>query len=189
MARLIGSRMITLSLIMKMRFLTALAPLALLFFFGAALVPADPNKPVAGNSWRGIVPLRSTAADVARVLGLDGDPGDHDLTGPFPVDGGEVTFSYLSASLADMFRAPKSMTGRVFTVYFKPTSGLARQDLKLTPDFKRCAEDMDKTFYYFVTEGGLAYRFVRGSDMVDVIIYQPSRSEVRRLAVNTTCVF
>ena len=155
----------------------------------ALATPARPLSIAARNSWRGVTPLHSSPADVARVLGLEGDPADHDLTGPFQVEGGEVTFSYLSPSLAEMFKAPKTMSGKVFTVYFKPVPAMTRQELKLTPDFKRCVEEMDRTFYYFLNDAGIAYRFVRGSDAVDAVIYQPSRAEVRRLAVNTTCVF
>ena len=36
---------------------------------------------------------------------------------------------------------------------------------------------------------GLAYLFRRNNDEVETIIYQPSRAEVRRLAVNAECVF
>lgn len=175
---------------MKLWLLTILS-----FFLTACMVlaalatPARPLSIAARNSWRGVTPLHSSPADVARVLGLEGDPADHDLTGPFQVEGGEVTFSYLSPSLAEMFKAPKTMSGKVFTVYFKPVPAMTRQELKLTSDFKRCVEEMDRTFYYFLNDAGIAYRFVRGSDAVDAVIYQPSRAEVRRLAVNTTCVF
>ena len=45
------------------------------------------------NSWRGITPLHSSAQDVARLIGVEADSSEALLSGPFKVDGGEVTFS------------------------------------------------------------------------------------------------
>lgn len=143
----------------------------------------------AKNSWRGITPLHSTGEDVARLIGAELDSSEAMLSGPFKVDGGEVTFSYVTTSLAKIYRAPRSMVGKVFTVYFKPGYPVARADVTLATTFKRCVEDRDRTFYYFVNEAGVAYRFLRDGDRLETIIYQPSRAEVRSLAVNTECVF
>lgn len=141
------------------------------------------------NSWRGITPLHSSAEDVARLIGAEPDSTESVLSGPFKVDGGEVTFSYLTTSLAKIYHAPRSMVGKVFTVYFKPSYPVTRTDVTLAAGFKRCVEDRDRTFYYFVNEAGIAYRFLRDGDRLETIIYQPSRAEVRNLAVNTECVF
>jgi hypothetical protein len=154
--------------------------------FTQAAVPA---RSVIKNSWRGITPLRSSAADVARELGVDAEDAQGPLSGPFAVEGGEVTFSYLTQSLVSIYRAPRSMVGKVFTIYFKPHGQLSRDELKLPMGFKRCVEELDRTYYYFVSEAGMAYQLSRTSDRLEAIIYQPSRAEVRRLAVNTTCVF
>jgi len=147
------------------------------------------SGPVARNSWRGITPLRSSAEDVARTIGAEPDSADAMLSGPYKVEGGEVTFSYLTPSLAKIYRAPRSMVGKVFTIYFRPTSQMSRGDLTLTAGFKRCVEERERTFYYYVSDSGVAYRILRDSDRVETIIYQPSRVEVRSLAVNTECVF
>ncbi|MFY9553172.1 MAG: hypothetical protein WAV47_00485 [Blastocatellia bacterium] len=147
------------------------------------------STPAARNSWRGITPLRSSAEDVARLIGVEADSSEAMISGPFKVEGGEVTFSYVTMSLAKIYHAPRSMVGKVFTIYFKPDDPLSRADLTLATGFKRCVETRDRTFYYFVSEGGLAYRFSHESDRVETIIYQPSRAEVRSLAVNTECVF
>jgi hypothetical protein len=147
------------------------------------------SGPTMKNSWRGITPLHSSAEDVARLIGAEPDSSEAMMSGPFRVEGGEVTFSYLTTSLAKIYRAPRSMIGKVFTVYFKPSERLARADVSLAPGFKRCVEERDRTFYYFVSDAGVAYRFLRGNDALDTIIYQPSRVEVRNLAVNTECVF
>jgi hypothetical protein len=152
-------------------------------------VGAEPGAGMAINSWRGITPLRSSALDVARELGLGEDAAEGMLDGPFQVEGGEVTFSYLTPSLAKIYRAPKTMVGKVFTIYFKPIEAIDRAGLKLSPGFKRCAEEMDRTYYYFVNDAGLAYQLRRAGDTLETIIYQPSRAEVRRLAVSTACVF
>ncbi len=149
--------------------------------------PAEPSEKLSKNSWRGITPLQSSAEDVSRLIGVE--PTEGDTQGPFRVEGGEVTFSYLTPSLAKIYRAPASMTGKVFSIYFKPSEIMSKDDLKLAPEFKRCTEDMDKTFYYFVSDAGLVYQLLRNSDRLETVIYQPSRAQVRRLAVNTGCVF
>ncbi|MEK6302179.1 MAG: hypothetical protein AABO41_15825 [Acidobacteriota bacterium] len=141
------------------------------------------------NSWRGITPLRSSAADVARIIGLEDEPNSVASSGPHKVEGGEVTFSYLTPTLAKIYRAPASMTGKVFTIYFKPSQPMGRTDMALGAGFKRCTEERDRSYYYFVSDAGVAYRFTRGTDTVETVIYQPSRAEVRRLAVSTECVF
>ena len=163
------------------------AGLAVLFFISASVAST-----VTGwltNSWRGITPLRSSAVDVARIIGIDEEPGSVPSSGPFKVEGGEVTFSYLTPSLAKIYRAPGSMIGKVFTIYFKPSQAMSRVDLALGAGFKRCTEERDRSIYYFVSDAGVAYQFNRKNDALETIIYQPSRAEVRRLAVNTECVF
>jgi len=147
------------------------------------------SEPIAKSSWRGITPLHSSSEDVARTIGTEADSAEVMLSGPYKVEGGEVTFSYLTASLAKIYRAPRSMVGKVFTIYFKPNAPMSRGDLPLGPAFKRCVEERDRIFYYFVSDAGVAYRLLREGDRVETIIYQPSRVEVRSLAVNTECVF
>ncbi|HEX8088758.1 MAG TPA: hypothetical protein VF762_07895 [Blastocatellia bacterium] len=141
------------------------------------------------NSWRGITPLRSSATDVARVLGDSVEPNASQVSGPFKVEGGEVTFSYLTEGLAKIYRAPRSMVGKVFTIYFRPSEGLPRADLKLAAGFKRCAEERNKSYYYLVNDAGVAYQFRSDNDSLETIIYQPSRVETRRLAVMSECIF
>ncbi|HZM86125.1 MAG TPA: hypothetical protein VFF31_06165 [Blastocatellia bacterium] len=146
-------------------------------------------EPVAKNSWRGITPLRSSVEDVARAIGAELESTNEMLSGPYKVDGGEVTFSYLTPSIAKIYRAPRSMVGKVFTIYFKPVEPMSRADLSLGTGFKRCVEQNDRSIYYFVSDSGVAYRLLRASDRVETVIYQPSRVEVQNLAVNTECVF
>ena len=150
---------------------------------------ASPGRSEALNSWRGIRPLRSSSLDVAQALGLSEDSSDGLLSGPFKVEGGEVTFSFLTPSLAKIYRAPRSMVGKVFTIYFEPDEPLSRDDIKPTRGFKRCVEQLSKGYYYFVSDAGPAYQFRRDDDQLETIIYQPTRSEIRQLAVNTECVF
>lgn len=166
--------------------LAVLAVVAMLFCVGVA---ARAGTASLTNSWRGITPLRSSAADVARIIGIDEEPGSAAASGPFTVEGGEVTFSFLTPSLAKIYRAPKSMVGKVFTIYFKPGLSMNRADLTIGRVFKRCTEERDRNFYYYVSDAGVAYQFNRNSDTLETMIYQPSRAEVRRLAVNTECVF
>lgn len=144
---------------------------------------------VIKNSWRGITPLQSSLSEVAEVIGLDSNVSESTMTGPFKVEGGEVTFSFLTPSLAKMYRAPRSLVGKVFTIYFKPDEVMTRADLRLAPTFKQCVEQQTRGYYYLVNDVGLAYLFRRNTDEVETVIYQPSRAEVRRLAVNAECVF
>jgi hypothetical protein len=146
-------------------------------------------EPLAKNSWRGITPLRSSAADVARAIGAEVESTDELLSGPYKVEDGEVTFSYLTPSIAKIYRAPRSMVGKVFTIYFKPGAPQSRNELTLGPGFKRCVEQNDRSIYYYVSDAGIAYRILRDGDRVETVIYQPSSAEVRSLAVNTECVF
>lgn len=147
------------------------------------------TKVPARNSWQGITPLRSSTLDVARMMGLESDSPEGSLVGPFKVEDGEVTFSYLTSSLAKIYRAPATLTNKVFTIYLKPAATLYRTDLKLDRSFKPCVEDGIKGIYYLVNDAGVAYQIKRSTETVETIIYQPSRAEVRRFAVNTECVF
>ena len=156
--------------------------------------PAHSARPsaaatVVNNTWRGITPLQSSAAAAAQVVGTDADLSQASVGGPYKVDGGEVTFSFLTPSLAKMYRAPRTMFGRVFTIYFTPHERIERAELKLGAGFKTCKEQQTTSYFYLVNDAGVAYRLRRSDDVVETIIYQPSRAEVRRLAVNTECVF
>ncbi|MFL6213279.1 MAG: hypothetical protein ACJ74J_05220 [Blastocatellia bacterium] len=155
---------------------------------------AHSARPVASatvvkNTWRGLTPLQSSATAAAQVIGTDTDLADASVGGPYKVEGGEVTFSFLTPSLAKMYHAPRAMFGKIFTIYFTPQERIARADLKLGASFKMCKEQMSTHYYYLVNDAGVAYRLRRSDDTVETIIYQPSRAEVRRLAVNTECVF
>jgi hypothetical protein len=132
--------------------------------------------------------LRSGAAEVAEALGVEIDM-DEMPSGPYRIEGGEVTFSYITPSLAKIYRAPRSMVGKVFTIYFKPDEPVTRGGLKLAPSFKRCTEELGKSYYYFVSDLGVAYQLRRADDRLEAIIYQPTRAETSRLAVTTECVF
>jgi hypothetical protein len=168
----------------------AIGALALLMF-SAQVTRADKTATATAfrNSWRGITPLRSGAQEVADAVGIELESAEDAPAGPFQVGDGEVSFSYITPSLAKVYRAPRSMVGKVFTIYFKPASTLSRTEIKLAPTFKRCTEELGRSYYYFVSEAGIAYQFRRKDDALEAIIYQPTRAEARRLAVNTECVF
>jgi hypothetical protein len=171
---------------MKLRF-AIITSLVILFAFPLPerARPAVPLK----NTWRGITPLHSSAADVARALGVPADDLEGKIAGPFKVDEGEVTFSYLTPSLAKIYHAPNFLVGKVFTINVKPAGRVTRSDVNPSREFKRCVADRDRLFYYMVSDEGLAYQFNRDSDTIEMIIYQPSKADVRRLAVNCECVF
>ena len=147
------------------------------------------SSAVSRNAWRGLTPLRSTVTDIAQMFGEPQSSPDASLIGPYRVEDGEVSFTYLTPSLAKLYRAPASMTNKLFTIYFKPAAPLFRADVQLDRSFKRCAEDGIKGRYYLISDAGVAYQIAEDSERVETIIYQPSRPEVRRLAVSTECVF
>lgn len=154
--------------------------------------PSDNSSPksvAVKNTWQGITPLRSTTADVARLFGEAADAPDTSLVGPYKVEDGEVTFSYLTPSLAKLYRAPASMANKVFTIYLKPAGTMFRSELKFNRAFRMCQEQDIDGYYYLVNDAGVAYQIKRSTDQVETIIFQPSRVEVRRLSVNTECVF
>ncbi|MEW6125537.1 MAG: hypothetical protein AB1757_00625 [Acidobacteriota bacterium] len=144
---------------------------------------------VKKNTWQGLTPLRSTTADVARMFGEPADAPDSSLVGPYKTETGVVTFSYLTASLAKLYRAPAAMANKVFTIYLKPATTIFRGDLKIDRSFKKCAEQDSGGYYYLVNDAGVAYHIKASTEQIETIIFQPSRLEVRRLAVNTECVF
>jgi hypothetical protein len=143
--------------------------------------------PIA-NSWRGITPLKSTAEDVSQLIGIDPDSQGPE-SGPYRVEGGEVTFSFLTPNLAKIYKAPHWMIGKVFTIYFKPDAPMTRSELNLPRGFKQCRGAQGRHYYYFVSDAGVAYEVRTGDDTVERVIYQPSRAEIRRLAVDAECVF
>ncbi|HMG32824.1 MAG TPA: hypothetical protein VKM94_02710 [Blastocatellia bacterium] len=164
-----------------------------LFVFAVSSFPAQRDAaacfaPVK-NSWRGLIPLHSSAADVARVVGVEPDEAGGSTSGPYKVEDGEVTFSFITPSLAKIYHAPVSMVGKVFTIYVKPSHRMSKEEVSLTREFKRCTEEQNRSHYYFVSDSGLAYQFSRQSNTVEMIVYQPSKLESRRLAVNTECIY
>jgi hypothetical protein len=142
------------------------------------------------NSWRGLTPLKSTGADVTQLLGSSLTKQDPYPLGPFKVEGGEATFSYVTPTLAELYHAPASMVGKVFTVYFKLDPPLRIADPDSMRGFKRCAEEMDKRYYYYISpDRSFAYQVSAGTNEVEDEIYQPRHAEIEKLRVSTTCVF
>lgn len=142
------------------------------------------------NSWHGLTPLRSTGADVTRLVGASLTNEDPYPPGPFKVEGGEATFSYLTPSLAELYRAPASMVGKIFTISFKLAPPLRTADPEAMRGFKRCSEDLDKRYFYYLSpDRSFAYQVRASTNEIEYEIYQPRHSEIEKLRVNTTCVF
>ncbi|HKV41002.1 MAG TPA: hypothetical protein VJX67_17475 [Blastocatellia bacterium] len=180
-----------------MKTFLAISPLLGLLLLPPSLVPAaraQRHHSVASasrqNSWKGITPLVSSTADVARMLSKPEESLVPETSGPYQVDGGEVTFSFVTASLARIYHAPESMVGKVFTVYFTPAAPMDSSTDAPRSGFKRCVDPMDPRFFYYVSnDGGLAYQVRKASGQVEMVIYQPLHEEIKRLRVNATCVF
>jgi hypothetical protein len=156
-----------------------------------ARVPAEVKSSAGAikNSWRGVTPLRSSVEDVARALGEGAEVTEGNVSGPYKVEGGEVTISFLTESIAKVYRAPRSMVGKVLTVYFRPDAPVTRAELSLSRAFRTCKESLARSSYYLVSDAGLAYELRTSDNRVETIIYQPTRAEIQRLWVNSECVF
>jgi hypothetical protein len=165
--------------------------------FGFTIAPAQMNMRNRGrsgvdasNSWRGLTPLKSSVADVTKLVGASATRNDPYPAGPFKVDGGEATFSYITPSLAELYHAPASMVGKVFTVYFKLAPPFRVADPESMRGFKRCSEDLDKKyFYYLSSDRGHAYQVRAATNEIEWEIYQPRHADIEKLRVNATCVF
>src|SRR5262245_35261999 len=98
--------------------------LALIILSAIPSLPINASHPppvyAPKNSWKGITPLRSTVEDVARAVGVEAGVMNLETSNTFKVEDGEVAFSFISASLAKVYRAPRTMVGKVFTIYFTP---------------------------------------------------------------------
>src|SRR5262245_10315173 len=115
------------------------------------------------NSWKGITPLRSSVDDVARFVGIEPSELNLESNNSFKVEGGEVAFSFISANLAKVYRAPRSLVGKVFTIYFTPAVSPDLAEIGAARGFKRCTEKFSGDHYYLVSDDGVAYQLRNGS--------------------------
>lgn len=142
------------------------------------------------NSWHGITPLLSSSVDVASTLSVTPAEPEAESSGPYRIDDGEVTFSYVTPNQAKIYHAPQSMVGKVFTIYFRPNPPLKPADSIDVRRFRKCVDRLDPRYYYLVShDRGLAYQIKKATSEIEVVIYQPVEEQILKLKVDTTCVF
>jgi hypothetical protein len=140
-------------------------------FIFAALIAITVTDYCAAKEWRGIVPLKSTRADVERLLGP--------ATGPLPtyyLSDVTVTVWYATCACGDTCKtdlwnvSPGTVTG--IRVDLKGVVTFADLKIDLTHFKKsRLAEDVPRSFIYSDAEEGLA---IEGDDRyVSTLIYGP----------------
>lgn len=128
------------------------------------------------NSWRGIVPLRSTRADVERLLG--GASKSHGQTRIYKTKSERVDVSYSSGRCGQ---------GQLWNV----GPGVVTR-LVVTPQQKTLIQDVDTTGYvrvmeshpenwvqYWSADGGIFIQTIKTHDAEEIlsITYQPTKNE------------
>lgn len=133
------------------------------------LVASTFASPPPVKEWRGIVPLRSTRADVERLLG----PPESASGGVYVTEGERVSVTYAGRECDYGWRVPVD-TVISFFVYPKEPPKVA--DLKL--DEKRYERRRDvhiTTLYYYVDQKeGINYTVDTGRGLVTGVEYYPA---------------
>ena len=139
--------------------------LSIVVFSLLALAPPPPAK-----GWRGLAPLRSTRADVERLLGR---PESEPESGSVYVTAGErVSVSYSRRPCDYGWQVPPD-TVISFFVYPKQPPKLA--DLKLDEKKYERRRDyhIENIYYYIDREGGINYTVDSAAGLVTGVEYYP----------------
>lgn len=126
-----------------------------------------------GGEWHGIVPLRSTRADVLRLLGPP-----NSKYGRYLIDGQEATIIYSDGPCSSGWKVPKD-TVRLISVTF--TQSLKLSDLKINFDNYVRARDplVTSHVYYTNREEGIRYEVFEGRNDKRVlqVYFEPTRKD------------
>ena len=129
---------------------------------------------VKGQNWRNFVPLKSTRADVERLLGPTKEP----YFGVYHLKDGILDIEYSSGPCSPErkggWNVPKDV---VITLNFSPKRRMRIGDLKLDPTkFRRVVDEhVIGILYYVNDEEGITYQVQRGK--VDYVEYRPARRD------------
>lgn len=139
-----------------------------------ALTLASPPPPA--KEWRGITPLRSTRADVERLLGRP----ESESGGTYATEGERVLVTYSRRPCDHGWRVP---VDTVISFFVHPKKPPKFSDLKL--DVKRYERRRDyhvETIHYYIDpEAGINYTVESPGDLVTgVEYYAPLRDEALR---------
>ena len=139
-----------------------------------ALTLASPPPPAKG--WRGITPLRSTRADVERLLG----PPESGSGSAYATEGERVSITYSSRPCDYGWRVPPD-TVISFFVYPKKPPKLSDLNLDEKKYERRRSYHVETTHYYIDLEAGINYTVESPGDRVTgVEYYPPLRGEAPR---------
>lgn len=129
---------------------------------------------VKGQDWRQIVPLKSTRADVERLLG----PSKEVYFAVYHLKEGILDIEYSSGPCRPErkggWNVPRDV---VITLNFSPHRKRRIADLKLDPrKFRRVVDDhVIGILYYVNDEEGITYQVQRGK--IDFVEYHPARRD------------
>ena len=129
---------------------------------------------VEGQDWRQIVPLKSTRAEVERLLGLTKEP----YFAVYHLKEGTLDIEYSSGPCTPErkggWNVPKDV---VITLNFSPTRKTRIADLKLDPKkFKRVVDEhVIGISYYINDEDGITYQVQSGK--IDFVEYHPAKKD------------
>ena len=149
------------------------------YLFMALMAP----NPALAESWRGIMPLRSTRADVERLLGPPST--DRSTTTFYEFERERVSFDYseepCGATWGGRWNVPR---GTVISIWVTPRPNQLRlSDLRL--DVSRFKRERDNELQYIVNyideEAGISYQVDTSADNeVTLIKYFPAARDNHR---------
>jgi hypothetical protein len=129
-----------------------------------------------GKDWHGIIPLRSTRADVERMLGLSSYGGGYAYETP-----NERVFFTYSSGECNEFRTWNAPRDTVVMIISYPKTKPLLSDLRLDlKRYKRTSDCNPGSFHYTEEREGISYAV--DGDVVSEIIYYPNGEDKRRMS-------
>ncbi len=129
----------------------------------------------AAGDWSGIVPLRSTRAEVERLLG----PPGQSSTSVYLTEGERISVTYAERPCDHDWQVPP---GTVISFFIHPKHPPVFADLKLDERKYEKRRDVHiETLYYYVNQAeGINYTVDTGKGVVTGVEYYPSAKENKR---------
>jgi hypothetical protein len=127
------------------------------------------------RDWRGLVPLRSTRAEVERLLGPPGQSSSN----VYLTESERISITYAERPCDFGWQVPLG-TVISFSVYPKNPSALAALKLDERKYEKRRDIHIETLYYYINQEEGINYTVDSGKGMVTGVEYYPSAKDNNR---------
>ena len=114
------------------------------------------------GSWRGIEPLKTTRAEVLKILGTPvGETADGPLT--FKVMGGTVTIFFVDQNLVHAKRLRSDVAGTVLQIVLQhENSSDTAESLGLLNNKSYTREDAKEAVIFRNLKAGIVYTFIKG---------------------------